>query len=178
MIHFRSSRRCGSALALAIAALVVSSTACGSASHSAADLTSTDDQAIVSFVRCIRHQGISIPDPVHRPGHTGLSLELPTGASGSAAFRAAQQSCQHLLANTPMGQKLAFADSPAVLDFNLQLAHCLRAHGIDAPDPTPDHPDPEGIGRVARATPAFQSADRACREQIPMPTIPAPTTTR
>jgi hypothetical protein len=161
---------------LVAAVVVLSLSGCGSTSHAVADPTSTDDQAVLSFVRCIRQQGVSIPDPIHRPGHTGLSLELPTGASGSAAFRTAQQSCQHLLANTPMGEKMAFANSPALLDFNLQLARCLRSHGIDAPDPTPDHPDPEGIGRAARATPAFQSADRICRQQIPMPTIPAPTT--
>jgi hypothetical protein len=178
MFHLRFSRRCGGVFAGLVAALVVSVTGCGSSSRTIADPTASDDQAIIAFVHCIRHQGISMPDPMHRPGHTGLSLELPTGASASAAFRTAQQSCQHLLANTPMGQKMAFANSPALLDFNLQLAHCLRAHGIDAPDPTPEHPDPEGIGRAARATPAFQSADRSCRQQIPMPTIPAPTTTR
>ena len=178
MRQLRFGRRVSGVFALAAATLVISVTGCGSPSHGAADPTSADDQSVVSFVHCIRQKGIAMPDPVHRLGHTGLSIELPTGASASAAFRAAQQSCEHLLANTPMGQKMAFADSPALLDFNLRLASCLRAHGIDAPDPTPEHPDPEGIGRAARATPAFQSADRVCRQQIPMPTIPVPTTTR
>src|SRR5437016_4852458 len=41
-------------------------------------LTQTQsDQDIVNFARCMRAHGVAMPDPVHIPGHTGLSIEFP-----------------------------------------------------------------------------------------------------
>src|SRR6202007_180543 len=35
------------------------------------------DQDMVDFARCMRAHGADIPDPFHRPGHAGLTVEMP-----------------------------------------------------------------------------------------------------
>src|SRR5689334_12825072 len=43
------------------------------------------DQDMLAFTRCMRDHGVQMSDPVHRPGHAGLSLELPERNAASAA---------------------------------------------------------------------------------------------
>jgi hypothetical protein len=115
----------------------------------------------------MRRHGVTMRDPFRRPGHTGLSLEVPGGPTADAANTA----CRNMLKGN-IGAKERFAASPEFLQYNLRLAQCLRDHGEDVPDPTAAHPDAEGIGADRRDTPHFQAADQACRQQIPFPTVP------
>ena len=36
--------------------------------------TAQGDRDMVNFARCMRAHGVAMPDPVHQPGHTGLTL--------------------------------------------------------------------------------------------------------
>jgi hypothetical protein len=52
------------------------------------------DQAMLDYTTCMRAHGVRLRDPFHRPGHQGLSVELPTM---TPPVRAANQACQHIL---------------------------------------------------------------------------------
>ena len=53
----------------------------GSAHSSAALTESQNDQDMVDFARCLRSHGVAEPDPFHRPGHVGLSVEVPAAGT-------------------------------------------------------------------------------------------------
>ncbi len=36
------------------------------------------DQDFVNFAHCMRAHGVAMSDPFHRPGHNGLSIDMPT----------------------------------------------------------------------------------------------------
>jgi hypothetical protein len=180
-------------LALLLAAAAVSSAACSTGSGAqagpgnspvaslsghanstgAADqpLTQTQsDQDFVSFARCMRAHGVQMSDPFHRPGHAGLSIELPTR---DAATSAAYGACNHLIAKI-IQAKQAGAASQAVADLPAltRWAQCMRSHDIAMLDPTAD--GQLNLGNVpgitsdfGRYSPQFRAADHACRHLLP-----------
>lgn len=87
------------------------------------------DQA-VKFAACLRGHGIDIPDP--KPGQ-GLAGVLNSAMRGSGRHNVQQAvaACRRYL---PAGSG---KDSGGVNQKQLELASCLRAHGIDVPDPKP-----------------------------------------
>jgi hypothetical protein len=72
-----------------------------------------------------------MPDPSAGAGG-GVGLTAPTDA---AAFQKALDACQSVAAN---GQSSTASD-PAQQKKALAQAKCLRAHGVDVPDPQPGH---------------------------------------
>src|SRR5215472_2305145 len=44
--------------------------------------TAQSDRDMVNFARCMRAHGVAMPDPVHEPGHTGLTLQFPSATPG------------------------------------------------------------------------------------------------
>src|SRR6478736_1260065 len=45
------------------------------------------DQNMISFARCMRGHGVQMPDPAHRPGHAGLTIDMPSrGPANNAAY--------------------------------------------------------------------------------------------
>ena len=128
------------------------------------------DKDMVDFARCMRGHGVQMPDPVHRAGHSGLSIELP---SQTAANRPAFTTCLHFL-QPIIAMKNAGAaaqaapELPALTDY----ARCMRAHDINMLDPTPE--GELNLGRVpgitsdfGRYSPQFRAADTACRHFLP-----------
>jgi hypothetical protein len=128
------------------------------------------DQDMLDFTRCMREHGVRVSDPVHRPGHAGLSLNLPAkGPATSAAYAA----CAHFLAPITQ-QKAAAAASQAAPDLTAltRYAQCMRGHDINMLDPTPQ--GDLSLGHVpgitdsfGRYSPQFRSADAACRHFLP-----------
>ena len=109
-------------------------------------------------------------DPSHRPGHQGLSIDLPTRDSSTHAAYAA---CNHFIARVEQA-KAAGASTGAAS--NLQAltnyAQCMRSHDIDMLDPTPQ--GQLNLGNVpgitsdfGRYSPQFRAADAACRHLLP-----------
>ena len=144
----------------------------GSGSTAAAQppTVAQSDRDFVSFARCMRAHGVQMSDPFHRPGHSGLSIDLPTR---DAATSAAYGACNHFIAKIEQikvaaGASRAVADLPALT----RWAQCMRNHDIPMLDPTVD--GQLNLGNVpgitsdfGRYSPQVRAADHACRYLLP-----------
>jgi len=139
-------------------------------------LTQTQsDRDMVDYARCIRAHGVNIPDPSHRPGHAGLSIEFPPTPGPQA--RTAMAACNHFI--EPIIQmKLGHMRtlSASRLRALTNYARCMRAHDIPMLDPTSfgalNLGNPPGVsGNFGRYTPQFHAADATCRHLLP-PGVP------
>jgi hypothetical protein len=147
---FRRRRRALAGLVgLAVALLAVAACGGGSDTRTVASLSShpastgvrssaltvaQSDRDIVSFARCMRAHGVQMSDPFHRPGHSGLSIDLPTQ---DAATRSAYEACNRFLEPIVQAkQGAATPDPPAVLAALTRYAQCMRQHDIGMLDPT------------------------------------------
>jgi hypothetical protein len=132
--------------------------------------TAQSDQDMIDFAHCMRSHGVQMSDPVHIPGHSGLSIEIPTP---TAATRSATNACQHFIA--PI---IAFKAAGAASRLAPQLAaltryaQCMRGHDIGMLDPTPQ--GDLNLGNVpgiasdfGRYSPQFRAADAACQHLLP-----------
>jgi hypothetical protein len=162
------------ALATALLGPLLLAAACSSAPNAdggTSQSMSWGDQALVSFTQCMRHHGVQMSDPFHRPGSTGLSIDLPPQ---DAATRTAYAACNHYIASIEQA-KAAGAASRAAPDLPslTRYAECMRAHDINMLDPTPQ--GVLSLGNVpgmanndfGRESPEFHSADTACRNLLP-----------
>jgi hypothetical protein len=132
--------------------------------------TAQGDAAFIDFTGCMRSHHIAMADPVHRPGHTGLSLVLP--AKGPATVRA-YDACQHFIAKVVNFKE---AHMRAIAQPNrlglIRYAQCMRSHAIPMLDP--DQYGILNLGNVpginngfGRYSPQFRAADHACRRLLP-----------
>jgi hypothetical protein len=132
------------------------------------------DQEFVNFARCLRAHGVAEPDPVHVPGHTGLSVQIPTPGPRTNAALAA---CNHFIAPiTSEKQAGAQRELTAWLPALTRYAQCMRGHDIPMLDPSAN-PTSGGLlnlGNVpgissdfGRYSPQFRAADHACRHLLP-----------
>jgi hypothetical protein len=128
------------------------------------------DQGMISFARCMRGHGVQMSDPVHRPGHAGLSIDLPErGPATNAAYAA----CTHLIrAMLDLKAAGAAAQAAPQLAALTRYAQCMRGHDISMLDPTPQ--GALNLGNVpgitsdyGRYSPQFRAADTACRHFLP-----------
>jgi hypothetical protein len=134
--------------ALALIAMVVMISACGSSapaetgggsSGRGGDPTATAHEKGVKFAECMRSNGVSeFPDP----GASG-KLTIDAVANGSSldtstpAFKQAISACKNLEPAGFMGSKRSSQQQDAALKF----AQCIRANGVkDFPDPIPNGP--------------------------------------
>ena len=150
---------------------VASLSGTGRATSAAHPLTQLQgDQNIVSFAGCMRSHGVQVSDPVHRPGHAGLSIDLP---SRGPATNAAYAACIHFIqANIEAKQSAAAAQAAPHLAALTRYAQCMRSHDINMLDPTPL--GELNLGHVpgitsdfGRYSPQFRAADAACRHFLP-----------
>ena len=166
----------------AIACMTVLLTACSSRQPSsssgvaslpgttttAASGQSAPDQLgeLVSFARCMRSHGVSVPDP-----QQGKPYGIPAGSD--AATTAAMRACGHLLPPVETGAggsgtSRVVAQMPALIAY----AQCMRGHDISMLDPTSS--GNLNLGTVpgitndfGRYSPQFRAADQACRHLLP-----------
>jgi len=156
----------GMTAALFAAALLA--TACSSSAAAPSRLTAAQsDQDMLHYARCMRAHGANVPDPVHLPGHTGLSLVT---SSTPPPSRAATAACTHFLG--PVIQAKQAAMTPARLAALASYARCMRAHDIAMLDPTSSGQlnlgNVPGISSTfGRNSPQFRGADTACRHLLP-----------
>lgn len=124
---------------------------------------------MTEFATCMRAHGTAMGDPVPRPGHAGLSIQLPPQAPATAA---AYKTCGHYL-QPIIEEKRAHA--PAITAaVRLSLIHyagCMRTYGVPMLDPTGQGSlnlgNVPGMGEgFGRYTPQFHSADRSCRHLL------------
>jgi hypothetical protein len=117
---------------------------------------------VTAFSGCMRSHGVpDFPDP---DSHGDISITASSGLElNSPRFRSAEQACQSLMPGpTPAEQARDQANA-------LKYSACMRSHGV------PNFPDPTfsngNIGISARGldanSPIFQSAQAACRHNLP-----------
>jgi hypothetical protein len=143
-----------------------------SASNSPTSTTvkKTMAEAARDFAKCMRAHGINMPDP--KVSGDGGSVQIQVGTGGgsqpnSQKLNAAQKACQHFMAAAgPNGGKRPDAAAQHKMQQQaLAFARCMRAHGVDMPDPVFG-----ADGSVRQAGPkvaskddkAFRDATKAC----------------
>jgi hypothetical protein len=187
LLQAAKTRRLRRAPAVVLVALAVTAVACSSspsASRTVASLpgggtrqpspgppsVAQTDQHFVDFARCMRSHGVAMADPFHRPGHQGLTIDLPTRDSAS---RGAYAACEHDIAPIEQAKGAAAASvAGAHLQALARYARCMRAHDISMLDPTPQ--GQLNLGAVSgmtsdfgRYSPQFRRADAVCRHFLP-----------
>lgn len=162
--------------ALALIAMVVLISACGSSAPAetgtgsgsgGGDPTATAHEKGVKFAGCMRSNGVSeFPDP----GASG-KLTIDAIANGSSlntstpAFRQAISACKDLEPAGFMGSKRSSQQQEAALKF----AECIRENGVkDFPDPLPNGPLVD-TGRIPSAATTsgmsiLKAAMQKCRD--------------
>jgi hypothetical protein len=169
----------------AVAALAIVSAACssspaarsvarlpGSGSSTAASVPSAQqsDQDLVSYAHCLRNHGVNEPDPFQRPGHSGLTIEIPPSTPSTSA---ALKDCNHFVARLVQAKEAAGAQAAAPhLAALTDYARCMRSRDIPMLDPTIDGildlGSVPGISNgFGRYSPQFRAADSACRHLLP-----------
>ena len=142
----------------------VASAHTGKSSSPTPSATSTlsPEDSMLKFTQCMRAHGVKVQDPA--PGKP-LTIRSKAGPGGrSDPMDKAQQACQQYLQQG--GQKDPASD-PKMLDQMVKFAQCMRAHGVNVPDPKPVggggivmH---EPKGSVAKS----KAAQAACKSQLP-----------
>ena len=123
--------------------------------------------AQAAMARCIRAQGIDVPDP--RPGG-GFELDPGEGTIDERRMRAAERRCvRHRRAIAQAAPPLSAPQRARARDLTLRYARCMRANGADVPDPRASG---EGGGMAvevpagAKSDPAFQRAAGKCERLL------------
>ena len=167
------SRRLGPLAALALIAMAVLISGCGSSAPGGSsgggnDAASNHAEA-VRFAECMRHNGVSaFPDP---PASGKLTIDAVVNGSSmdpnSPAFTQAISACKNLEPPGFTGQKA----TPQQTYARLKFAQCMRANGVpDFPDPTPNGPlldtrrIPSLAGKDPRTDPGLQAAMPKCSD--------------
>jgi len=127
------------AAGLAVAALAL--TACGGGGSSttptpaggggaSAGDPAARDEALLAFARCMRENGVDMPDPQIDGGR--VRMIIPPGGGDRETVDRARAACEEHL-------EAAEAQRPADEEQKrraLETARCLREKGYDVPDPT------------------------------------------
>jgi hypothetical protein len=150
---------CGGGSSLHVAS--IAATTSTSTSHSTgASGASAPYANAVNFARCMRAHGQSnFPDPHNPGGFSGAALaRLDTR---SRSYVRANGTCQRLLPNN--GQP-APAEVAQVVTDGLKFARCMRAHGVQFPDPgvSGDHITID-LGQVETNSPQYTTTAETCR---------------
>ena len=103
------------------------------------DSTATSDgevdreEALLEFAECMRENGVDMPDPQVEEGGGVLIRGPEGGPRNEEDFEAAMEECQELLPEE--GGRFDEQQQAAMQDAMLEYAKCMRAEGIDMPDP-------------------------------------------
>lgn len=144
--------------------------ASGSGSKQTSSTTSTTatgasrDEKLLAFAKCMRTDGgvPDFPDP-QTDANGDLQLTPPTGGNNGnnrTQIRGGFQKCQKYLDGVISAPSQA--DQTAIRDAQLEFAKCMRAEGVDVPDPDPSQQGPGGFANLDRNDPKVQSAMKKC----------------
>jgi hypothetical protein len=159
---------------LIAAALTLTVAACGadpsSNGGSAADRETKMQDAALKYARCMRENGVDMPDPKLEQG--GIRMTSPKGVSPSK-MRTADEAC-HKIMDAVKPPEMSEAEQKEFRDAALANARCMREHGIDFPDPTfgANGEARVRIGRGSGIDPEsakFKAAQKACESTMPKP---------
>lgn len=115
--------------------------------------------------QCLRDHGVDVPDPdPNATGGTGGILRALQNVDRSK-LQAALEACRDKL---PNGGELPKLDQ-AQIEQLTKFTGCMRAHGVDVPDPDPNQ-IALGLlrsGQFDLNSPTFQAAFTACQSLLP-----------
>ncbi|MFC9971495.1 hypothetical protein ACFVH6_11445 [Spirillospora sp. NPDC127200] len=156
--------------------LLLGAAACGEgAKPGAAGRDGAGDKAKMrEFAKCMRANGVDMPDPsddgrveVRRSARPAQGRGV-----GEDVMKRAQDKCRHLL---PDGGKPRKLDAKTLAQVRAH-AKCMREHGIDMPDPDENGrvtvtkrkgEEDDGPSLDGPDDPKFREADKACRKLLP-----------
>jgi hypothetical protein len=143
------------------------STAAGAASGTAD--SAALNAARVNAAKCMRSQGIDIPDP---SGLTGAARNLLSILSKypTSKLQSAEKACAAQIKQAfPNATSLSPAQRAKRLQEAQAFSTCMRSHGIPFPDPASLASDPLGFYRALAAlntnSPAVKADATTCRAQ-------------
>ncbi|MGW4835600.1 hypothetical protein [Streptomyces globisporus] len=149
-----ASRARGRSLAAACAlaaALALTATACSGdgggtkGGGSASDSKKTKEDQALEHRKCLREQGLDIPEP--KPGENGMGVTIDGGSMGKEKMEKAFKACEDkAVGGGPKEMTQAEKDKAVA------YARCMRQNGFDMPDPKFD-------GGAMQAAPALKSKD-------------------
>jgi hypothetical protein len=115
----------------------------------------------LKFAQCMRANGVDMKDPDPNGGPNVFKLDRK-----NPKFEAAMEKCRQY---SPMGNgDRTF--SPEEQQAALDMAKCMREHGIDMPDPQPGQGPGIRIekgGKIDPDDPKFKAALEACKQFMP-----------
>ncbi|HEY8199747.1 MAG TPA: hypothetical protein VII47_00160 [Actinomycetota bacterium] len=155
-----------------VAAAGIVAAACGSSGGAATPSPGASvEAALLAFSQCMRDQGITdMPDPkVDSEGN--VQIQRPPGGHGSGAhdaFAAARDKCDTYLRGVTQG--FSHGDVTKTQDQFLRLAQCMRARGVDVPDPDFSQgghdPGAQFLDAINKSDPTVQEALQPCEQQV------------
>ncbi|MQA98001.1 MAG: hypothetical protein GEV11_26570 [Streptosporangiales bacterium] len=139
-------------------------TAGGATATPSASSTTDKQQAMLAYARCMRENGVNVPDP--QPGQDGATrLKFDRHAVPQETLRKAQEACREHLGGMDVKKHL---DDPQAQAQLLAYARCMRENGVNMPDP--DFSGSGGAGGADREKflddPEWESAQQACRKHL------------
>lgn len=147
--------------------------ACGTSGSPDAASGQPDDKAELAFARCMRANGIDLPDPGTGGGAGERRVRIGKGTAPQK-LRAATESCAKKTGGGP--KPLSEEQQAEFRDAALRFAQCMRRNGVDVPDPQTSSSGGgfaialggPGKGSGPRIdTSAFKRAQEACRKLLP-----------
>jgi hypothetical protein len=130
----------------------------------------TMQDAALKYARCMRENGVDMPDP--KSGERGIRISPPEGVSPSKMRKADEACRKYLEAVKP--PEMSEEQQKKFRDAALANARCMREHGIDFPDPTFGENGEASI-RIRRGSgidpesAKFKDAQKACESTMPKP---------
>jgi hypothetical protein len=143
--------------------------ACGIGVNAAKPTPTPDPQkAMLAFTQCMRDHGVDLPDPGTASGPVKINVDPTT-------MDAAENACKSLRKGQD-GKAPSAAEQARMRDQLIKFSQCMRAHGVNMPDPTFS-----GNGATVRVGPGdstldpssaeFQAAQKACEKNMPKGTF-------
>lgn len=137
----------------------------------------------VKFARCMRDNGVDMPDPQRASGSSSsgaVRIGGPGFRPGDPKTRKAEEACREHLRFGGARDELSPEDQAKARDAFLAYARCMRKEGIDLPDPKPGQP---GLmlragGPIDPESPRFRAADEVCRPALAQLRPPGPEVAR
>jgi hypothetical protein len=134
-------------------------------------------KAFLAFAKCMREHGVNMPDPKFDDQGRALMTQS-VGPGGAEKQQAADEACRHLIANAVQnGPKPDPAEEAKMRKQQLAFAKCMRAHGIDMPDPKFNGNGGFSIsigGGANPNNPRFKRAETTCQKQAGLPQMRGP----
>jgi hypothetical protein len=158
---------------LAATAATLMLAACGGSSGDNGSAGQSDDAKQLAFNDCMRKAGLEVKEQ-NSGGNRKSAIRIPKGVS-PARLQKIQRDCTRKTGGGP--RELSKAEQAKFLDQALKFARCMRAHGIDMPDPKAQgggislgvrsSRGDDGSNGINPNSPAFQRAQKACESLLP-----------